>query len=106
MESFLLTGGAAFVVAFVVGFVFATTNGRLGVVLALGVGLAIALFVLAAVSAPAERPERCSDCTEWLGGWWEPALVVTLLVINLIAWTLAATIASYVRRRSGRSASA
>ena len=106
METFLLAGGAAFVVALVIGFALGTTNGRLGLILALGVALAIVLFVAAAVSAPSERPERCSDCTEWLGGWWEPGLVIALLVINLITWTLGATIASFVRRRREEPASA
>ena len=106
MEWFLLAGGAAFVAALVVGFAFATTDRRLLLVLATGLALAIALFIAAAVSAPSERPERCSDCTEWLGGWWEPALVITLLIINLITWTIGATIASFLRRRASESATA
>ncbi len=106
MEWFLLAGGGAFVVALVIGFAFGTTGGRLSLVAALGVVLAVALFVMAAVSAPDERPERCSDCSEWLGGWWEPVLVITLLLINLLAWMIGATVGSLVRRRTGEPSSA
>lgn len=70
-----------------VGIAFRPTRGAQVALGGVGLALAVALFVAAYLRAPSGGPpEGCSDCGEYLGRWWEPWVVVTLLLANLVGW--------------------
>jgi hypothetical protein len=106
MITFLYLGGLAAVVGLALGLLVATTPRRLGVVLLIGLAIAAIWFAFAFFGAetdPNHRPD-CSDCSYTWGRWWEPPLVIALLVINLAAWVLGAVVGWAVRATRGRMA--
>jgi uncharacterized membrane protein len=57
----------------------------LGVVLALG--LVIVVYLRAPIDYAHDR-SGCSDCGEYLGRWWEPDLVVFVVLVGYVFWSL------------------
>ena len=99
MLVFLYLGGLAAVIGLVLGLGVATTPRRLGLVVLIGLGIAAVWFAFAFFGAetdPNHRP-NCSDCSYVWGRWWEPPLVMSLLVINVAAWVLGAVVGWAVR---------
>jgi hypothetical protein len=65
----------------------------------LGAGLGVAFVLTAYFSAPTDASEsNCSDCGYYGGRYWEPQLVVALLVWNLAAWLAAVQLGGALRR--------
>ena len=62
---------------------------RLALIAALSLALAGLVFLAALLDAPSgEPPEACSDCTLWLGRFWEPVFVIWIIIANLFAWSI------------------
>jgi hypothetical protein len=62
---------------------------RLAPVAVLGLVLAGLFFLTTFLQAPTDTsPEGCSDCSEWLGRWWEPGFVLWIITVNLFAWSI------------------
>ena len=99
-------GGAAALVALVLGVIFASTWRRYAWVVGVGLVGGLVWFVvvvLTASSDPNHYPQDCSDCSYVWGRWWEPPLVVSVLAINLAAWIIGATVGRLIRAVSGRA---
>ena len=87
-------------VAFALALVWARNLPRYGVLLLLGLVLVVAWFVAGVLTAPSDpnHVPNCSDCSYTWGRWWEPQLVVAVLILNLIAWVVGATLGWLLRR--------
>jgi hypothetical protein len=85
VELFFLVG-FGFVLGLVAATLLASSRRRVVLLLALGVALAVAYFALAWLTAPKEAGDSCSDCSQWLGRWWEGGLVIAIIVWNLVGW--------------------
>jgi hypothetical protein len=82
-------GGAAFAVSAVLVALIGRSGVRLAPVAVLGLVLAGLFFLTAFLQAPTDTsPEGCSDCSEWLGRWWEPSFVLWIITVNLFAWSI------------------
>jgi hypothetical protein len=82
-------GGVAILISTLLVAVVGRSPGRLALIAVLGLVLAGLVFFAAYLSAPTDnRPEGCSDCTEWLGRYWEPVFVFWIITINLVAWMI------------------
>ncbi len=82
-------GGAAFVIAALLVALGGRTPWRLFLVAVLGFVLAGLILLLAFLQAPTDTPpEGCSDCTYWLGRYWEPGFVLWIITVNLFAWSI------------------
>ena len=103
----LYLGGLAAVVGLALGLLVATTPRRLGLVVLIGLAIAVIWFAVAFFGAETDpdphRPD-CSDCSYSWGRWWEPPLVIALLVINLAAWVLGAVVGWALRATRRRMA--
>ena len=91
---FVLGGAAAFLLA--------TGSRRIAFLLAVGIVLAVALFGLAWLVSPASAEEAgnsCSDCSQWLGRFWEGGLVLFLLGFELVGWWVGVLAGAALRRR-------
>jgi hypothetical protein len=98
LAGFAYLGGAG-VVGAALALAFATNRSRTRLLLGLGLALGIGFVLLAYFSAPTDASEsRCSDCAYYGGRYWEPQLVIALLVWNLGAWWAAVLLAASVRR--------
>ena len=104
MTVFLYLGPAAGLIALVVALLYASTRRRYGAVLLLGLALAAAWFVAILLTAETDpnHPD-CSDCSYIWGRWWEPPLVVGILVLNLIGWSVGATAGRVLRMMRARA---
>src|SRR5437763_12679068 len=54
-----------------------------------GVGLVLAavfVFVVYLRSPTAHAPHGCSDCGLYLGRWWEPGVILVVVVFGLAGW--------------------
>ena len=69
---------------------------RFWLVLAIGVVLGFAFLLAAYFGSPKERVG--SDSGEFFGRWWEPFLVIFLIVIALIGWAAGAGAGHGLRR--------
>jgi hypothetical protein len=90
VELFFLFG-FSFVLGLVAATLLASSRRRVVLLLALGVALAVAYFALAWLTAPASSEEAdysCSDCSQWLGRWWEGLLMLFIIGWNLVGWCL------------------
>jgi len=57
---------------------------RLGALVVLGLLLAFLLVLAAYLAAPSSYATSCgSECGEYLGRWWEPAVVFAVAVFGL-----------------------
>jgi hypothetical protein len=100
-------GGAALLVSGVLVALVGRTALRLALVAVLGLALAGLFFLWAFLEAPTDTsPEGCSDCSEWLGRWWEPGFVLWIITVNLFAWSIGmmagALAHPWARRQGGR----
>ena len=81
---------APFLVAALLGALLA--RGWVRTVALLGVGLLIGLaFVLHVyLSAPIDFAHDLSgcECEQYLGRWWDPSLVLSLVAVGLAVWTV------------------
>jgi hypothetical protein len=71
-----------------------------------GVLLAAACVGAVYLSAPTDARGPCSDCGSYGGHYWEPALVVFIAGLGLVAWLFAtafAVVARAFRTRRGSS---
>jgi uncharacterized membrane protein len=85
----LYFGGAALLVSGILVALVGRTGVRLALVAGLGLVLAGAFFLWAFLEAATDTsPEDCSDCSEWLGRWWEPGFVLWIITVNLFAWSI------------------
>jgi hypothetical protein len=82
-------GGAAFALSAVLVAIIGRSGLRLAVIAVLGLVLAGLFFLTAFLQAPTDTyPEGCSDCSEWLGRYWEPGFVLWIIIVNLFAWSI------------------
>ena len=51
-----------------------------------GAGLALAAVFVVYRSPTAHAPHGCSDCGLYLGRWWEPAVILVVVVFGLVGW--------------------
>ncbi|MEK6274210.1 MAG: hypothetical protein AABM30_02605 [Actinomycetota bacterium] len=86
-------------VSAVVGFFLVSTPRRYGILVGLGVAAAVVLLVVSYLVAPTS-PGGCSDCGEYFGRWWEPALTVFFLVLLLVAWAVGLAVGAGLREYS------
>jgi hypothetical protein len=101
-----ISAGAAGVAALLLAVVLGGTLRRTAALLLLGVGLGLALLVVAYFTAtPSDQRRDCSDCYVYLGRWWEPGFAVFVIGLALIPWVLGVLFgsglrASLLRRRA------
>lgn len=98
--AFVWLGGLCAVAAFTVAALWVTSLTRYGLVLLVGLVLAVSWFAFALLSAPSDpnHVPNCSDCSYTWGHWWEPQLVVAILLLNMVAWVVGATLGALLRR--------
>jgi hypothetical protein len=73
-----------------------------------GLVLALALVFVVYLRSPldyAHDRSGCSDCGEYLGRWWEPALVVFIAAVGYLCWIIGVTIGVMIRAGASRVAS-
>ncbi len=92
--SLYLSGLLAFALGLALAFWLRPTSApRLALFVLVGLLVPAVLFSAAYLSAPTDDyPEGCSDCTEWLGRYWEPGYVIFWSFLNLGGWFLGAVI--------------
>lgn len=92
--SFLLLGLPALGIALILTFLVGRSRRRVGIVLASGlalpVGWAVAVFVLASADQP------CHDCGRYLGRYVDPVFFLIWL-LNALGWTLGCLIGGATR---------
>jgi hypothetical protein len=71
---------------------------KLASVILLGLGVVPLLALGVYVTAPDTYPRDCSDCGEYGGRYWEPAVVVLLGGLVWIGWIVGAATLRAVRR--------
>lgn len=99
MSAALYLGVGAALIAFVSALGFATSSRRYGVVLLVGVVLAVAWFIGLLLTAGTDpNHATCEDCDYVWGRWWWPALVMLVLGLNIVGWLAGATGGWLVRR--------
>ena len=87
MAAILYFGGVAGLAAFLLSLAAGRTRRRIGLLVVLGIALAVAWILLAYLSAnPSDQRPDCSDCGVYLGRWWEPGFVLLIVGANLLAW--------------------
>jgi hypothetical protein len=97
LGSLYLAGPGA--TAGVLALAFATNSRRTAALLGLGALLGLAFVLLAYYSAPTSASEsNCSDCGYYGGRYWEPQVVIAILVWNLAAWSAAVLVGAAARR--------
>jgi len=100
-----ILAAAAGVTALLLGIGLGGTLRRTAGLLLLGVGLGLALLVVAYFSAtPSDQRRDCSDCYAYLGRWWEPGFAVFVIALALTPWALGVLLGSGIRASSRRRA--
>lgn len=97
-----LPGAFGLLLGAVVGLLFATSSRRVVILLVAGIALAAASFGLAWLLSPASADEAgtsCSDCSQWLGRYWEGGLLLFLLGFDLVGWWIGVLAGAALRRR-------
>ena len=98
-----LIWGIAALVGFALALALGRTWRRTGALVLLGLALALAWLVVGYLLAtPGDQPRDCSDCSVYLGRWWEPGLAVFIIGLTLVAWTLGVFLGSATRATTGR----
>ena len=99
----LFIGGAALVIALVVGYFAGGTVTRTAALLLVGAALVAAALLAIYFAAPrTSEPAGCSDCGDHFGRWIDAAAVFVVVGGNAVAWligVLAGSTARWVRRR-------
>jgi len=96
---------AAAGVSALLGVALGGTLRRTAALLLLGVGLGLALLVVAYFTAtPSDQRRDCSDCYVYLGRWWEPGFALFVIGLALITWALGVLLGSGIRASSRRRA--
>jgi hypothetical protein len=49
-------------------------------------------------ATPSEQPRDCSDCSAYLGRWWEPGFAVFVIGLMVAAWILGVLAGAGIRR--------
>ena len=83
-------------VASVSAFLLARNIRRLAAVAGAGLVLA-AVFVVYLRSPTAHAPRGCSDCGLYLGRWWEPGVILVVVVFGLAGWLGGAGVGAIAR---------
>lgn len=80
--------GSPFVVGALLGAAFARGRWSTLTVAAIGVLLGFGVVLLAYYSSPPSGApyDGCSDCENYLGRWWEPNFVISLVAIGYFIW--------------------
>ncbi len=87
MAPILYLGGVAGLAASLLSLAVSRTRRRVGLLVVLGIALAVAWILVAYFSAnPSDQRPDCSDCGVYLGRWWEPGLLLFIVAANLVAW--------------------
>lgn len=98
-----ILAAAAGVTALLLGVALGGTLRRTAALLLLGVGLGLALLVVAYFTAtPSDQRQDCSDCYVYLGRWWEPGFALFVIGLALITWALGVLPGSGIRASSRR----
>ena len=73
--------------ASVSSFLLARNIARLAAIAGAGLVLAaVFVFVVYLRSPTAHAPRGCSDCGLYLGRWWEPGVILVVVVFGLAGW--------------------
>ena len=89
-----VAGLLGFALALLVG----TSWRRTGVLAFLGVALGLAWLVAGYfLSTPSDQPRDCSDCSDYLGRWWEPGLALFVVGLASTAWVLGVLVGRSIR---------
>lgn len=100
-----ILAAVAGVTALFLGVALGGTWRRSALLLLLGFGLGLALLAAAYFTAtPSDQRQDCSDCSVYLGRWWEPGFVVFVIGLALIAWVVGLLVGSGIRVWSRRRA--
>jgi len=95
---------AAGLIAFVLALGLGGTWRRAGALVLLGLGLGVAWLVVGYFSAtPSGQPRDCSDCSDYLGRWWEPGFAVFVIGLTSFAWVFGALVGASIRRLRSRT---
>ncbi len=87
MTFLLFFGFGAAVVAMLLAVAFASSRRRVTRLLGIGIGVGVAWLVVGYFLSPTNPSAAdCSDCGEFLGRYWEPALAVFVLALNVAGW--------------------
>src|SRR2546426_3893320 len=99
-----LIWAAAGLIAFVLALGLGRTWRLAGTLVLLGLGLGVAWMVVGYLSAtPSDQPRDCSDCSAYLGRWWEPGFAVFVIGLTFFAWALGALVGASIRRLRART---
>ena len=58
---------------------------------------AVFVFVVYLRSPTAHAPHGCSDCGLYLGRWWEPGVIIVVVVFGLGGWLGGAAVGATAR---------
>lgn len=92
-----LVGGLS---AMLAGFRWRRVRLLIAVGLVLALGLVLVVYLRAPIDYAHDR-SGCSDCVEYLGRWWEPALVVFIAVVGYVFWSLGIAVGLLLRTSAG-----
>jgi hypothetical protein len=100
MIAFVWLGPLSAFIAFAPAWIWGRDPTRYGLILSLGVVLALGRFAAGLFLAPSDpnHVPNCSDCSYTWGRWWEPQLAVAALMLNLVASVVGATLGAMLRR--------
>jgi hypothetical protein len=72
---------------------------RTGALVLIGLGLGLAFLISGYLNAtPSDQPRDCSDCSDYLGRWWEPGFAIFVIALTFAAWVLGVLVGASIRR--------